>query len=158
MRKLFFAIAVACIGVFATSCDKNEDGTPIIPTISATIDSQEWVGIAPKGILTGGVLTIASTSLDGKAVTITVNGDKEGTYELNPLLLKTQCGAVYKPSLLNSEEASLISSNGKVIITKFDTNKKRVSGTFEFNLTNSAAAIGQITKGTFSDVSYSTVQ
>ena len=158
MRKLFFAIAVAFVGIFATSCDKNEDGTPIIPTISATIDSQEWVGIAPKGILTGGVLTIASTSLDGKAVTITVNGDKEGTYELNPLLLKTQCGAVYKPSLLNSEEASLISSNGKVIITKFDTSKKRVSGTFEFNLTNSAGAIGQITKGTFSDVSYSTVQ
>ena len=158
MRKLFFAIAVACVGVFATSCDKDDDGNIIIPTMSATIDNQEWLGIAPKGILTNGVLNITCTSLDGKLINITVNGDKEGTYELIPLL-KHQCEAVYKPIIGTGEESSsLIGANGKVVITKFDTNKKRVSGTFEFNLTNSAAAIGQITKGTFSDVSYSTVQ
>lgn len=159
MRKLFFAIAVACVGFFSTSCDKDNDGNIIIPTISATIDNQEWMGLAPKGVLTSGVLTIASTSLDGKAITITVNGDKEGTYELNPLLLKTQCGALYKPSLLNSQESSLLSATGNVVITKFDTSKKRVSGTFEFTLANTAlTATAQITKGTFNDVSYSTVQ
>lgn len=158
MRKLFFAIAVACVGFFSTSCDKDDNGNIIIPTISATIDNQEWMGLAPKGILTSGVLTIASTSLDGKAIDITIKGAATGTYELNPILLKAQCGAVYKPSLLNSQEASLISATGKVVITKFDTSKKRVSGTFEFNLTNTAGAIGQITKGTFNDVSYTTVQ
>lgn len=157
MKKLFFAAVVACVGFFSTSCDKNEDGTPIIPTISATIDNQEWVGIAPKGILTHGVLTIASTSLDGKAIDITINGEATGTYELNPVLLKTQCAAVYKPSLLNNEIPSLLSVNGKVVITKFDTTKKRISGTFEFNVANTAA-ISQITKGTFNDVSYTTVQ
>ena len=160
MRKLLFAIAVACVGFFATSCDKNDDGTPIIPTISATIDNQEWMGLAPKGVLTSGVLTIASTSLDGKAITITVNGDKEGTYDLDLTLLKSQCGIVYKPIIANGEEtSSLIGNQGKVVITKFDTSKKRVSGTFEFTLANTAlTATAQITKGTFNDVSYSTVQ
>ena len=130
----------------------------IIPTMSATIDNQEWLGIAPKGILTKGVLNITCTSLDGKLINITVNGDKVGTYDLDILLLKTQCGIVYKPVIATGEEASsLIGNKGKVVITKFDTSKKRVSGTFEFNLAN-ATAIGQITKGTFSDVSYSTVQ
>ncbi|WP_320052680.1 DUF6252 family protein [uncultured Acetobacteroides sp.] len=157
MRKLILAAVVACAALFTTSCDKDNDGNIIIPAISATIDGQEWMGLAPKGLLTSGVLTIASTSLDGKAIDITVKGDKEGTYKLE--IGYAQCLALYKPSLLTTTEASLASTTGKVVITKFDTTKKRVSGTFEFTLVNtSLTATAQITKGTFTDVSYTTVQ
>jgi hypothetical protein len=160
MKKLILAAVVACAALFTTSCDKDDNGNIIIPAMSATIDGQEWMGVAPKGILTSGVLNITCSSLDAKFINITVKGDKEGTYNCDLLLLNTQCGIVYKPVIATGEEtSSLIGNKGKVVITKFDTSKKRVSGTFEFTLANTTlTASAQITKGTFTDVSYTTVQ
>lgn len=153
MKKLFFAAVVACVGFFSTSCDKDENGAPIVASMSATIDNKEWVAPLPTGLFSNDLLVITGTSLNGETVIIKVNGKDVGTYDLIPLL-KSQCGATYKATLTATTEDAFISATGKVTISKFDSVKKRVSGTFEFTLANASLTTMQISKGTFNDVSY----
>lgn len=152
MRKFILALAVACVSIFSTSCEKDENGNPVYK-MNATIDSKEWVAPIPAAVLTNGTLTITGTSVTGETILLTVNGEAAGTYELvTPL--KMQCGATYKASLAATTADAFVSATGKVVITKFDTANKQVSGTFEFNLANTALAVKQIKNGSFNNVTY----
>jgi hypothetical protein len=126
VRYLFILMIV----MFA--CSDDNSGSLGLAGMSATIDGTSWETITRVTVLQDGRFVITGTSVSGKILVITINGDREGTYELG--LTSAACGAVYKESATTSTEDAFVSVTGKVILTSVNSSQNKISGTFEFSL------------------------
>jgi hypothetical protein len=133
------------------SCDKINDILDI--GMDANIDGTEWVSITRVTLLNSDKFTITGTSSAGDILVITIDGSTTGTYTLNPLLSKTQCGCTYKQSLSSASGDWYLSVEGKVTLSEVDKTNKKISGIFEFSLLN-GTTYKPVTNGAFRNLSY----
>lgn len=136
------------------SCSLEEIIDELAPDMTAKIDGIEWKASIPYAALEDGKFIITGVSLDGKSISITVNGTNTGNYELN--ITSVQCTAIYKESTSSSLEDAYIAVSGAVNISAVDTEKKTISGTFSFSVMRDIMEPAvEITGGKFNYLSYS---
>jgi len=160
MRKLFIISALLTI-IFATSCTKEiaEEIAPMVTSASmtATINDTTWTSLTrvTKHYSNTHLFLITGTDANGKVIAITIRGDQKGTYTSSTSIdsLNAQVGAVWKP---NSNE--YLSNSGTVTITDINTTDLKISGTFSFNIVNSANLSDaiEVKNGKFTNLTYST--
>jgi hypothetical protein len=157
-RILFLAIAISTIFVF-NGCKLDE-----LPSLVCKVDNTAWTsgfrettfGATDLG---DGFLIVATTGTSvesGAYLTILVRGADVKTYDLAVALegTKMQCSAVYFPNGISG--AKYIGKSGTVTITDVNTLNKKVSGTFNFTLSNSLSGANDIviTDGVFENLKY----
>ncbi|MEL6923277.1 MAG: DUF6252 family protein [Bacteroidota bacterium] len=130
--------------------EEEEEKTNVM---TAKVDGADWEASRVLVTMKDGVINITGVSEDDREITITVQSDAEGEYELN---LVSSHVALYTP-VKNSND--IFSSNGdssaggQVIFKTIDMSDKHLSGTFDFKgvqpgETNSV----DITEGVFTKV------
>lgn len=152
MKKHIILFSFVCL-VLISSCKK--DGSILSNAImTAKIDGTKWVSITRVTIQKSGIFLITGTSTEGQAIEVTINGSTTGTYtlEASTSSASAQCGAIYKPTINNSD-STYVSKSGQVAISKIDTENQLISGTFNFVVTN-LDVTKNITEGKFSDLKY----
>ncbi|MDI3322125.1 DUF6252 family protein [Pinibacter soli] len=132
-------------------------------TFTASINGVGWAAAADKQSVTikDGMINITGTSSNGQMVTITLQGDTVGTYDVSFAALKgllTYEPDYTKPANIYSSVGSNdpASANGTVTITSIDADKKVIKGTFQsktFNPTDGTSYT--FTEGAF-ELTYST--
>jgi len=152
MKNKWTIIIYIIVFISLVSCKKIMDILDI--GMSATIDGNEWVSATRVTVLDNNMFTITGTSISGDILAITIKGSTTGTYTLNPLLLKTQCGCTYKGSLSSASDDWYLSTLGSVELTKVDQSAKTISGTFNFTLLKGDVTIMTVTNGEFKNLSY----
>ena len=106
-----------------------------------------------------GMVIIGTTGADresGEYLALLIRGADIGTYNLDIALTssaKFQCEAIYRPKGGNDTTVYKAKS-GTIVITEID--KKRVSGTFSFELVNKVldTDVMNVTNGKFEDLRY----
>jgi hypothetical protein len=173
-KTLIFGSALLSAALFSCSKDNDDDSLPKsmgftlhsikldeTRTDTTLIDTKEMAIITRKAVMTNDIVTITGTTLGLDVVNISVRATKEGKYEFTIKDLndpKFQCLGTIETSYTNSEgevkNAFFTSNRGTVVLTKVDTAKKIVSGTFEFDLF-SGDVYKTIRKGKFENLKYS---
>lgn len=151
MKNRLIGVVFSFILLSFVSCDKIEEALNF--GMSANIDSEKWVSVTRLTVLNNNKFTITGTSANGKILVITIDGNTTGTYTLNPLISKTQCGCTYKESISAASTDWYLGSLGTVNLTEVNTTNKTISGTFEFTLVN-LSSIKSVTGGEFKNLSY----
>ncbi|MGZ5303533.1 MAG: DUF6252 family protein, partial [Bacteroidia bacterium] len=119
---------------------------------TAKVDFKDWeAGIVGCSREVSGV-QIFGFGTDKKGISITLDGEpKEGTFEINKQ-------SKHKATYGSVERSFTVGANdfGRVIITKYDSVKKQISGTFELKLTNNKTGkTVKITQGEFRNLDVS---
>lgn len=135
-------------GSVLSSCSKDSDSAT---KMGATIGGESWSPSLRVTNLTNDYFVITGTAANG-ILAITINGNAAGDYNLS--LTEQKCAATFKKSMTATGDDVYASATGKVTLTKVDTNNKKISGTFNFTLTNTSLKTISITSGTFNDLSY----
>jgi len=147
-----------------TSCEKDKEIIPL-PLMKATIDGVEWNSIfrlsvmnssvVPANIVITGTPSLSQTA--DKTIILTIKGIDAGTYNLSPGTLTAQCLVVYKKTSDAAENSGnyFTSTVASITISKIDTAKKQLSGSFSATLY--AIGVAQpvvINNGTFENLNY----
>jgi hypothetical protein len=162
-KKIVFFLFTGFI-FLVNSCDKVNDFIPV-PSMAATVDGESWTSIFRYSVLyqsnamfmiTG---TPEATEEVDKAIVLSIYGTEPGTYELIPGTLTTNCLVVYKKTAgaVDGSDNYYISSIASITISKIDTEKKHISGTFSASLFPSNNPVGTeiiITNGKFENLTY----
>lgn len=157
MKKIVYVVMLSLLTISFNSCDKDDSVNDILSSVikssmTCEIDGASWSSVTRITKLKSGAFIIAGTSITGQVLTVTINGDTEGDYELS--LLSQSCLATYTLDASNLSETS-VSKSGSVSLTDVDTVNKTISGTFNFVLIDSSLILNTtITDGTFSELTY----
>ncbi|OFX17577.1 MAG: hypothetical protein A2033_04550 [Bacteroidetes bacterium GWA2_31_9] len=153
-----YILILSIISLTFMSCKKDDPITPqdIITNASMTakIDGATWSSFTRVTVQKSGMFSIIGTSSEGQVIDVTVKGITVGDYNFSVTMdsASAQCGSIYKPSV-NNNDSTFISKSGQVKITSIDTEKKLVSGSFNFIVTK--LDIDKIiTEGKFQDLQY----
>jgi len=164
MKNLFkLALASIVLSFSLIACENAEDGL-VLPLMTAKIDGVEWKAALPAAASTKTpdtttVITGAPsiTSLD-KQIALTFFGNQVGTYKLSAGTLKAECALVYKKTASATEDGNdyYVAGIAEVIVSKYDSEKKLVSGTFSATLFLNGNPLSdnqiKVTEGTFTNV------
>jgi hypothetical protein len=153
MRKIKAFLILLTVIVTIISCKKDSEGNIIIG-MGAKVDGDSWSALVPLAALYNNTFTITGTSLTGKTIVVTIDGNSEGTYKLSVIPPAADCGCTYKKSLTSSQQDWYLSVSGTVTLTNVDVTAKKISGTFEFTVANSSLETVTITNGVFNDLAY----
>lgn len=127
MRKLILLTAVLTTGIFV-SCS-GEDVEPTSGIINCNIDGVYWESAEAYAAITDGKINVTGLK-DGDLLTITVDDEGEGEYDLGE---DSGNGAAYTFSgASNSFLSNMPNGKGLVSITSIDMVNETVSGIFEF--------------------------
>lgn len=173
-KKSLVAFLMSAITLIAlTSCQKevsyepnyngngNGNGgtaTSSTGTFKAKINGGAWQAAPSTQIATvmSGVINITGISSNGQSIIITTMADTVGTYDLSNS--PNESGALaYMPdyktatsSFTSNASDDPANANGKLIITKIDTVKKIIAGTFEAKVFNFVDGTSYtVTEGSF---------
>ncbi len=141
--------------LLATGCKKDDDGNPIVASMTAKVDGNQWQAapLQRAAILSNNKLTITGKSLTGEIIILYLSGTTTGKYVLGPME-ENKSYASYKPDASVNLDA-YISVTGEVEVTEINENHKIVSGTFHFEaLKPTDLSTVSIAEGKFEDVSY----
>lgn len=164
--KNTFKLLFLCFLIVLSSCKKDEKDDEIIKEeqktetlelaaageLAASIDSKKFSNNASI-IKKDEKLTLTSKNLDNNVITLGIKAIAKGTYQIDAT------GSNYL-TYFESVSKSYTSINpqpkGTIIITKYDTEKKLISGTFSSTLylVGDASQSIEVT-GSFTDVKYS---
>jgi len=146
---VLFAVAL----LFMVSCEKAKT---FLPKMEAVIGGEQWSAITRKtNLSTNGYFTIIGTSKSGEILEITIRGDQEKIYNLNPLSGELECNAVYKEAISMSTDDIYNSYSGTVNLYTVNNSDKRISGTFSFKMTRTSSIDTlSVKSGEFSSLSY----
>jgi len=113
---------------------------------SAKLNGVDWTAVTITATNLGADLAIAGTTVDGKGFAFTAHANSvTGSYTI-------ATGAFQMSTAATDQYAANVS--GSVTLSKFDTNNKKVSGTFSFTATTFTGTPGALTNGTFTNVHY----
>ncbi len=159
--KLGILIAIFTLSIL-TGCEKDGDDVLLNAQMSAKVDDASVNFLLKAASYTNGVITVNGyeTILStGKFVSLVIKAKTPvvGTYDLRLQI----GGSALETTTLYYKNASTLSEyntgySGKIVINKFDTENKRISGTFEFKtgeLTGTTPGPA-ITEGVFENVRY----
>lgn len=160
MFTLFFTI-ISCQKELSNESVTGGGGTGGTGAFRMKIDGVQWVADKQAGAaIMNGLINITGISASKKSFVITLSGTSTGTYILDPnsfnvaaLTDSTENPFVYA----SNQGADTSESGGKVVVTKIDTVKKTISGTFSAKLFRALDSKRKIiTEGVFENISYST--
>jgi len=122
-------------------------------------NGKTWIAQETSVVISGNYIEISAVKANGEGFGILVEANKKGTYPANiNLLAFTPAGTDYGFVSLNPDDEN--EDTGSITITKIDTEKKTISGTFSFkgywSDTDSTIAPVLFTKGVFTDLPYIT--
>jgi len=126
-----------------------DDGST--PSFSATIAGRTWTAESPSAtrVVPPNALTIiGSSSASGDYISINLRASKTGSYSLDG----TTHMAVYKK---DGVEYTTQNGSGTLNISKYDEEKKLVSGTFSFVAKSSSGSSITVSNGTFANIKWS---
>lgn len=161
-------LVVLFFAVLFTSCTYEPvDGTvETVPggntasgVFKADFSGNTWTAKETQAIISGNFIEIAAVNSKGESFGIVIEGSIAGTYAANVnIVAYTPAGTEYGYWAYNDNNPT--ENTGSVIITKIDTEKKTISGTFQFkgywsDTDNPKPAI-QFTNGVFKDIPYIT--
>jgi hypothetical protein len=161
-----FYLVLLFVGLISLNSCKED-----LPSMSCTLGGESWVstfrittmGEIDLGNGVGGYLITATNGTDtdltdGEYIAILIRGTDIKEYNLTVALQdgKYQCAIVYFPQGLNVG-TKYIGSSGSVSITEINDAKKKISGTFSFELKNNAldTETKSIADGKFDNLKYS---
>lgn len=167
--KILTLVAIIAMTTFIYSCSKDEDGNIVIsvPKLSATVGDSTFTSVFRQTNLADSIFTISATtgaSLEkGKKMIIIVRGNTIGTYNLDTNPFDTSSTVQAKSSISYWPEGAktpYLGISGQVEITKLDTAKNKISGTFNFEMAKTAAANDKlnVTNGTFENLNYTKIR
>jgi len=164
MKKLLVILSLLTLVVFMFNCKgttepKEESSEPF----ECKVDGKKWVPSVPDDALedaltvaySSGYLSITANHFDGSDGEILVlslsNLTEVGTFNLGSFGSHCWAEIIRQVGTTVEDFSTDDSHTGTVEITKFDTNKKKVEGTFSFT---AKSATGdntiQVTNGSFS--------
>ncbi len=159
---LFFTVLSVIAIISSCKKDDNTIQDTLLSTASMTAKVNDTVWSAAtritKHFASSNKFVISGTSTDGQVIVITVMGDATGTYTSSTAIdsLSAQVGAVWQPDASSPTTNNYVSQSGTVTLSTVDTQNKKVSGTFSFDLVNTNLSTQKsITEGKFTDLSYS---
>ena len=160
IQLLSLLLGIMLVGF--SSCKTLKDGTLIIPTMSATIDGAAWASILRVSTVQKDVVAITGFPTAGKekAILISIKGTGVQTYKLSATELMAQCAIIYQKTVGAAEGSSdyYVAINATVKITKYDAEKKLISGTFSGLLRPSDKPLAgtdlKIENGKFENISF----
>lgn len=173
IKSLVAFLVTAITLISLTSCQKevsfepnyngnnnggNSGTTSSTGTFKAKINGGAWqaASTTQSATIISGVINISGISSNGQLITISTMGDTVGTYDLSGGPAESGAAA-YQPdytkpanSFTSNASDDPASANGKLIITKIDTDKKIITGTFEAKVFNFVDGTSYtITEGSF---------
>lgn len=155
--------SILLITVIFSACKKDETVENTIlsqASMSAKVNDTSWTAITrvTRHFAANNKFVISGTSSDGQVIVITILADAVGTYTSSTSIdsLSAQVGAVWQPDASSPTTDNYVSQSGTVTLSTVDTQNRKVSGTFSFDLINvSNNQTKTITEGKFSELSYS---
>jgi len=156
MKKLKFLSLLLAVVALMTACNKDDkDDKTEESGVSVQYDGKTWkstiVTAAYFADLDETIITGANAS-SGEQVLLSFSGSTTGT-----LAITTSDGPLFSFIMGQSSSFStLISDNptGEIVITKFDKEKKLISGTFHCMAEDIDGVAKEFTNGTFTNISY----
>ncbi|MBL7997434.1 MAG: hypothetical protein JNL32_02235 [Candidatus Kapabacteria bacterium] len=154
MKTIFTLVACSLLLVIA-GCKSETNtvtGTTFTPEMSATVDGTSWTAIAPQVISQGGITVMSGVNVEGRVISISLNGiSATGTYPLGGLLnqrvgtltLGTTPADIYTTPILTLAD----STSGSLVVTTYSGGQ--MQGTFSFRATNTAGASKSVASGKF---------
>ncbi|RNC87144.1 MAG: hypothetical protein ED556_06900 [Winogradskyella sp.] len=150
--------------------DPNNPDNPIDPTAGdfrVDFDGATYVADTKSATIVGGLININGLrGSQGEIITITLQGDTEGTYELGvPLNSGVEVNSAAYVEANNTGQGVWVAladdntSQGQVIVSEIDMTNNTISGTFNFtgnNATTTPVQIKEFTNGVFTDLQFTT--
>jgi len=159
-KKIFSGLFIAILLISVNGCDDTD--IDILPSMKATVDGEAWTSlfrlstVSDSTIVIMGTPTISETA--DKTIILTTFGVTEGTYTLSLGSLTGDCTIAYKKTA-DAEDGGdnyYIAYEATIVISKLDTEKKKLSGTFNAKLRSTGNLADEviITDGTFDNLNY----
>ena len=159
MKAKITLLMVLAIALGFGGCDETNDLIPV-GNMEASVDGTSWKALTRIAIHESGYFNITGTSANGDILNILIMGDIKGTYSLDLSVseLEAQAGGFYKPGAAMSDSDNYIITKARVVLTVVDTGDKKISGTFELEVTKSEGTRIierlEITNGEFDNLKY----
>ncbi len=153
MKKTIIILALIAGIAILNSCKKDSSGNPIIASMSAKVDLNNWSSIIRTATINGNTLSVNGTSLGGEIIQITASpaGSESLTTNVNYSLSLT---SFYKKSATASTDDAYFAVSGTVKLTQLDYTNKLISGTFSFSASSISFGLAAVTNGEFTNVSF----
>lgn len=165
-KPQFFVLFLAAL--FASCVYEPIDGT-VEPdpdsggntsgVFKADFNNKTWTASETQAIISGNFIEISAINAKGESFGIMFEGSTAGTYAANVnIVAYAPAGSEYGYWSINDDNPD--ENTGSITITKIDTEKKTISGTFQFkgywsDSDNPRTPI-QFTNGVFTDLPYIT--
>ena len=160
MKKLLVILSLLTLAIFIFNCEgttepKEESDGPFV----CKLDGEKWVPDAPNNEVTAslayGYLVITANHIDGSDGEIMVlmlsNLTEIGTFNLGSYGSSGYADFIRQVGTTVEDFSTDDSHTGTVEITKFDTEKKKIEGTFSFTAKSSTGNNTiNVTNGSFS--------
>ena len=161
LKKIFSGLFIALILISVNSCDDTEVAQ-LLPSMKATVDGEAWTSLFRLSTVTDSTIVITGTPTASetadKTIILTAFGVTEGTYSLSAGTLTADCAVAYKKTAdaTDGGDNYFVAYEATVVISKLDTENKKLSGTFNAKLrsTGNLAEEVIITNGTFDNLNY----
>lgn len=146
---------MACgLGLVLVGCNDDDNAQPQ-GTMTANVDGSPWTATEVGAVMQGGLTNITGKATDGTIITLTLDGQTEGTY---PLLQNSLSAGVFSDQV----NPSWVSNQGNdvtaiVTVTDINTSDSTISGEFKFiayRLVDNTQKV--ITEGKFSNITFTT--
>jgi hypothetical protein len=161
MAKFILVFAIV-LGFIASGCnndDEEEDinnNTNNNPSMTANWNGNPWTAEEPSASIMNEKINITGIDSDGRTISITLNDNGEGTYNLayngeNAAAVTPDQGGV-NPAWTSNSHAD---AGGSVIITEINTSDSTITGTFSFDAYRyTDNSFVEITNGKFINVKW----
>lgn len=136
--KSFFTFALAFILVFVSCNNERLEGEFIVddpsllaPSFRANVEGVTFVGDTARAQTVQGITTITGIRSNNDIIVITISGTATGTYSLTSQGFAT-FGIDVEPLAFSTSNTG---GAGQVVITQYDNDLEKISGTFSFTAT-----------------------
>jgi hypothetical protein len=132
MKKIMLISLLSVIIFSSTGCKKDKDENEAT-VVSVKFDGNTWTAnlSAAMYISSSGLMAISASSGLSEQLQIIFRGNSTGTYSLTSGLDDAYCAfAIMNSDIYSSAFADV--PTGQIVVTKYDQEKKLISGTFHF--------------------------
>jgi hypothetical protein len=154
MKKIMLISLLSAILISSTSCKKDKDETEAT-AVSVKIDGNTWTaGLSAAIYVSGsGQTFITASSGLSEQLQIIFKGNTTGTYNLVTGVEDAYCAFFYMSSDIYTTAFEDVPI-GQIVITKYDQEKKLISGTFHFTAINYDDETKVFSEGVFTNVKF----
>ena len=138
-----------------SSCKKDKE-EQVAPTsqFTAKIGGSNWTANEIRASIYNGVIVIIGESIDGTAITLSLNGDTTGIYSLGPSF--ASIGTYSLGSGKGFSTAGGPDAKGEISIESINKNENKITGSFGFDAIRSIDdSLISITDGRFININFS---